>query len=109
MNRKFFLSTILLMVTTVSLSAQQIIQEGKTIYLSNTLVVKVKNSSALSQLNKTLLKFSLNSVREMYPVKGVYKSNGTDILTGIYLVKYNAREKPLKLAAKVAKIPGVVW
>ena len=86
------------------------IQKGKTLYLSNTLIIKVKSSTTTAQLNKSLAKFSINNATEMYPSGGVLKKTaGKNVLDGIYLVKYNSTEDPVKLAAKVGKMPGVLW
>ena len=108
--RKYFLLALLLTLAITSISAQQVIREGKTLYLSNTIIVKVKNGTTPAQLNKTLAGFSVNSAKEIYPSYDILnKTAGTDILTGIYLVKYNTLEDPVKLAARVAKLPGVLW
>lgn len=66
MKRNYFPLFISLIVTAISLPAQQIIQDGKTIYLANTLVVKVRNSSALAPLNQTLAKFFVAGHEPVY-------------------------------------------
>ncbi|MGE5811476.1 MAG: S8 family serine peptidase [Ignavibacteria bacterium] len=110
MNRKYFLLVFFFLVNTLPLSAQQVIQNGKTLYLSNTLMVRVKSGTTLTQLNKTLSKFSFTSANEIYPSKDVLNNGaGSDILAGIYLVKYNTTENPEELAAKIEGMPDILW
>ena len=110
MYRKYFLLFFLLTLSIASLSAQQVIQNGKKLYLSNTLIVKVKNNITSAQFNNALAKFSINNVTELYPTNSFLKKGaGVDILSGIYLVKYNTMEDPEKLAAEVARMPNVLW
>ena len=110
MGRKYLLSVLFIIVTTLSLSAQYVIKNGKSLYLSNSIILKAGNGITQAQLNKTLAKFSINSAQEMYPSNNIpNKIKGTDVLNGIYLVKYNTAEDPQKLADEVAKMPGVLW
>jgi serine protease len=109
-SRKYFLFALFFSVTTTSLSAQQVIQNGKTFYLANTLIVKVKGGTSLARLNKSLANYSITSAKEIYPSTGVLnKSAGSKILTGIYLVRYNTTENPVRLATEIAKSPDVLW
>jgi serine protease len=110
LKRKHIQLAILSILLTVSLSAQQIIHNGKMIYLSNTLIVKVENSSTLPQLKNMLAKHAISNVTEIFPTKGILTKNyNSHSLAEIYLIKYNAKENPAELAAKVAKLPGILW
>lgn len=109
-SRKYCLIFLSITLSISSLSAQQVIQEGKTLYLSNTLVVKMKSGTTPALLNNILANYSINSAKEIYPSNDkLNKFRNTEILTGIYLIKYNSTEDPAGFASKVAKLPGVLW
>jgi serine protease len=110
LNRKILLLSILLIVTCLPVSGQQIIQNEKTFCLSNTLIVKVKNSATLPQLNETLAKHALTHITEIFPSEAVLsKKSAAAILAGIYIVRYNTMENPAALAAEVTRLSGVLW
>ena len=110
MYRNYLLSILLVVLSVASLSAQQVIQNGKKLYLSNTLIVKVKNNISSAQFTTALAKFSINNATELYPKNSfLNKKAAAAILSGIYLVKYNTMEDPEKLAAEVARMPDVLW
>jgi serine protease len=109
-NRKYFLWVPLLTLGFSSLNAQQVIQEGNALYLSNTLMVKLKSSTTSAQLNKILSKHSVISTKEIFPSSGkLNKADGSDILSGIYLVNYNSTEDPASLSAEISKLPEILW
>lgn len=109
LNRKNLLIAFLL-ITSISSRAQQLIQDGEKLYLSNTLIVKVDSGIFPEQLTKALTKVSVTNTKELYPTESIFKKgDGSVNLGGIYLVEYNTTEDPLILAEEVAGMPGVLW
>ncbi len=108
MKSKIIFLVIVLAFAATVLYSQQVIKSGKTFYLSNTVVVKVKAGTSSAQLNKSLAKFSVSGTSEMYPSKSIL-NKGESILSGIYLVNFNSGEDPASLAKKIARMPGILW
>ncbi|MFA5803011.1 MAG: S8 family peptidase [Melioribacteraceae bacterium] len=110
MNRKIFFFISLLLFSISLLRAQEIIKKGSAFYLSNTLVVKVKeNISALPKaLNKSLPGFSIQETTQLFPAQSKL-NKGEEALSRIYLLKYDSAEDPLEFASKISKQPGIEW
>jgi serine protease len=106
---KTFFATLLVFVLS-SVYGQQIIHNGKTDYLSNTLVIKTKPNivGSAAELNKALAKFSVRSAKEIFPKKNILLK-GESMLAGIYLAEFITNEDPIDLAKKVARLPGIMW
>lgn len=109
-NRKYFTIVLSFTLSVISLSAQQVIQKGNSLYLSNTILVKVNSRTTLTQLNKSLAKYSVSVIKEIFPTHNQLRiADCTEILTGIYYVKYDSTEDPLKFAEKIKRLPGIIW
>ena len=109
MKKVFILSLFVLFLFSY-IDAQNIIQKGNIYYLSNTVVVKLKQNYSINSItsNKYSAKISVNESSKLFPSKGIlYK--GAESLDRIYLLKYITSEDPVKAAKLISKQPGVEW
>ncbi|TSA25713.1 MAG: T9SS C-terminal target domain-containing protein [Ignavibacteriales bacterium] len=109
--RKHFFYTATLILFGISISSgQEVIQKGKSLYISNTLVVKFKKDFSVSPqtLNKLTPKFSVQNFTQLFPPQSKL-NKGEESLSRIYLLKYSSPENPLELAAKISKQNNVEW
>lgn len=108
MNKKLFFAVLLFSLSL--LRAQDVIQKGNIYYLSNTVVVKLKDSAVNSAqtLKNSLAKFSVSGAEQMYPQKGIMQK-GETLLNKIYLVQTYSKEDPAELAKKISKLSNVEW
>jgi subtilisin family serine protease len=104
----FFYPVILILFSLVN--AQNIIQKGGVLYLSNTVVVKLKQNYSINAIttNKYSAKISVSESSQMFPSKGIL-NKGEEALSRIYILKYNTSEDPLKASKLISKQPGVEW
>ena len=89
---------------------QDVLQKGKSLYLSNTIVVKFKEAPQLLQrsLKKALPDFIVKESTQLFP--GQSKLNkGEESLSRIYLLKFESPENPFEAATKISKLNGVEW
>jgi subtilisin family serine protease len=108
LKRKTILPVIVLIFAVTIISGQQVIRNGKTLYLANTLILKVKSGVSQAQLNKALTKFSVNNISEMFNSQNIL-NKGTSVLSGIYKVNYSTGEDPISMAKKIARMPNIQW
>ncbi|MCX6175099.1 MAG: S8 family peptidase [Ignavibacteriales bacterium] len=109
--RKIFFYITLLILFGISVSAgQNVIQKGKSFYISNTLVVKFKKNFSVSPqtLNKSTQNFSVQNFTQLFPPQSKL-NKGEESLSRIYLLKYDSPESPVELAAKISKQSNVEW
>ncbi len=92
----------------LSLNAQEIIQKGKQIYLSNTLVVKLKQSQLESVINSKIVK-DLKTERFEKIEKNNILLKGESSLNNIYILKYASSEDPAEAAKKFKQLDNVEW
>jgi serine protease len=109
MKKILFLSQLIFILFSC-INAQNIIQKGKVLYLSNTIVVKLKQNYSINSItsNKYSAKISISESSQMFPSKGIL-NKGEEALNRIYILKYNTSEDPLKAAELISKQPGVEW
>ena len=108
MNKKIFFAVLLLSLS--FLRAQDVIQKGNIYYLSNTVVVKLKETSVnnAQALKKSLAKYPVREAVQIYPQNGTLKK-GEALLNRIYLVQLDSREDPAEQARKISKQSNVEW
>jgi subtilisin family serine protease len=109
MKKILFLSlSVLFLITYVS--AQEIIQKGNVFYLSNTIVVKLKQNYSINSItsNKYSAGLSIKESSKLYPSTGIL-NKGEGNLSRIYILKYNTAEDPVKAAKIISKQPAVEW
>jgi len=109
MKKIFFLSLFLLFLFS-NINAQDIIKKGNVYYLSNTVIVKLKQNYSINSItsNKNTAKISVNQFSKLFPSYGIL-NKGEQNLDRIYLLKYVTSEDPLKAAESISKQPGVEW
>ena len=92
------------------INAQYVIQNGNKFYLSNTVVVKLKQNYSVNSItsNKYSAKLTINQLSKLFPSKGIL-NKGEENLDRIYLMKYNTSEDPVKAAKLISKQQGVEW
>jgi subtilisin family serine protease len=109
MKKILFLSlSVLFLITHVS--AQEIIQKGNVFYLSNTIVVKLKQNYSINSItsNKYSAGLSIKESSKLYPSSGIL-NKGEGNLSRIYILKFNTAEDPVKAAKIISKQPAVEW
>ena len=109
MKKILFLSlSVLFLITHVS--AQEIIQKGNVFYLSNTIVVKLKQNYSINSItsNKYSAGLSIKETSKLYPSSGIL-NKGEGNLSRIYILKFNSAEDPVKAAKIISKQPAVEW
>jgi hypothetical protein len=109
MKKILFLSlSVLFLITHVS--AQEIIQKGNVFYLSNTIVVKLKQNYSINSItsNKYSAGLSIKESSKLYPTTGIL-NKGEGNLSRIYILKFNTAEDPVKAAKIISKQPAVEW
>ncbi len=101
---------LVLFLQIISFAQEEIIHKGNLYYLSNTLVVKVKdNYTGLPKtLNKTIPNFVLRGMKQLFPAQPVLNKEATQ-LSKIYLLSFNSSEDPTILAAKISKTGNFEW
>ena len=108
--KKIFYFCLLSLFLFSSINAQNIIHNGNVLYLSNTIVVKLKPNYSINSitLNKYSSKISVSESAKLFPSKGIL-NKGEENLDRIYLLKYITSEDPVKAAELYSKQPGVEW
>lgn len=109
--KKIFFCQITYTLLFVSLCiGQDVIQKGKSLYISNTIVVKVKDNTAPLQkrLSKAFPDFKIKETTQLFPT-GSKLNKGEESLSRIYLLKYDSPESPVKMAAKISKQSNIEW
>jgi hypothetical protein len=101
---------LVLFLQIISFAQEEIIHKGNLYYLSNTLVVKVKdNYTGLPKtLNKTIPNFVLRGMKQLFPAQQALNKEATQ-LSKIYLLSFNSSEDPTILAAKISKTGNFEW
>ncbi|NJD21796.1 MAG: hypothetical protein FIA82_03875, partial [Melioribacter sp.] len=110
MRKNFFHIAILILLEISVCTGQNVIQKGKSLYVSNTLVVKFKKDFPASPqtLNKSTQNFSIQNLTQLFPAQSKL-NKGEESLSRIYLLTYNSPEDPLEAAQKISKQNGVEW
>ncbi len=108
MNKKIFFAVLLLSLS--FLRAQDVIQKGNIYYLSNTVVVKLKETAVnnAQALKRSLAKYPVREAVQMYPQNGTLKK-GEALLSRTYLVQVDSKEDPAGLAKKISKQSNIEW
>ena len=109
--KKIFL--LFVFVSIISFS-QTVIHKGNCDYLSNVLIVKYKSgiSTAQNFIQSLFLKNAeteINNARQMYPQTNSRLMKGEESISRIFQVEYNSSEDPIKLAAKISKLPEIEY
>jgi len=102
-----------------SLSAQnKLIKGEKDYYLSNTIVIKLKEAPSAvsggsvtlpSSVSKVLAAYKVSSAVQKFPSQGVTLYKSGQELSKIVTVTYSSGEDPLYLSKKIAKTSGIEW
>src|SRR3989339_1017889 len=110
MRKTFFHIALLILFGISVCTGQSVIQKGKSLYVSKTLVVKFKKNFPVSPqtLNKSTQKFSIQNLTQLFPPQSKL-NKGDGSLSRIYLLTYNSPEDPLEAATKISKQNGVEW
>jgi len=110
MRKNFFYIVILILFGISVCTGQDVIQKGKSLYISNTLVVKFKKDfpASTQTLNKSTQNFSIRNLTQLFPAQSKL-NKGEESLSRIYLLTYNSPEDPLKAVQKISKQNGVEW
>ena len=110
MKKTFFHIAILILFGISVCSGQDVIQKGKSLYISNTLVVKVKDNTMPLQkrFGKALPNFKIKETTQLFP-SGSRLNKGEESLSRIYLLKYDSPESPVEMAAKISKQSNIEW
>ncbi len=108
MNKKIFFAVLLLSLSL--LRAQDVIQKGNIYYLSNTVVVKLKETAVnnAQTLKRSLAKYPVREAVQMYPQNGTLKK-GEALLSRTYFVQIDSKEDPAELAKKISKQSNIEW
>ncbi|MDR3611140.1 MAG: S8 family serine peptidase [Ignavibacteriaceae bacterium] len=94
-------------------NSEKILKVNNTLYLSNTVVIKLKNKPVAGSINKILLSDKLNLALKEFNVnssKSFLPSNnsGTE-LDKIIVVKYDSNQDPHFVAKQLSSISEVEW
>ena len=110
LNKKIFYQIAFTLLLVSLCFGQEVLQKGKSLYLSNTLVVKFKEAPQLLQksLKKTLPDFTIKELTQLFPAQSRL-NKGEESLSRIYLIKFESQENPFEAAAKISKMNGVEW
>ncbi|MEW6196020.1 MAG: S8 family serine peptidase [Bacteroidota bacterium] len=89
---------------------QEIIQKGNQIYLSNTLVVKLKGAKTETVTGSKIFK-ELNTTRfdKIFKEEHGVLFKGESPLSNIYLLNYSSNEDPEIAAKKIKRLDNVEW
>jgi serine protease len=91
---------------------QQIIRRGNAEYVSNLLIVKVKNSYSgdAPSLGKVLGKYSAAETVQLFPPRSsAILNKGESALSRIYSVRFLKGGDPVDLAKKISKLSQIEW
>ena len=101
--------SLLLILLYSSLNAQQILRKGNAEYISNILIVKVKNSFTgnAASLAKSLAKYSVADAVQLFPQTSRL-NKGEAVLSRIYRARLSGGD-PVEMAKKVSKQSDVEW
>ncbi len=110
MRKKIFHIVILILFGISICSGQNVIQKGKSFYVSNTLVIKFKKnfSASLQKLNKPTQNFSVQNLTQLFPPQSKL-NKGEESLSRIYLLTYNSSDDPIQAAQKISRQTGIEW
>jgi serine protease len=116
--RKILIFTAILLIN-FQLSAQsRLIKGDKDYYLSNTIVVKLKQTPAAdingnvtfsAQIQKALSSYNVTSAVQKCPAKSNSLLKGEQELEKIVSINYSSTDDPVNLSKKVSKISGIEW
>lgn len=116
------ITAIILLLACSALSFGQnetVIKKGKTLYISNTVIIKVRNNSlqksssggfnisSASALNQVLNKYSVTNIKQAFPSASALP--GGPSLDGIALVKYASSKDPSEVAKELEASGTVEW
>lgn len=104
----------LLCLFSISAFSQKIINKGNSFYLSNTLIIKYKNSYAVNDnkiqsVIRKELKGEITKKEPIFPEIGNKLFKGAEVLSNIYQVEYNSSEDPQIAAIKISKQPLIEY
>lgn len=113
MKIKIFFA-IVIFHTILIFSQETIIKKGDLIYLSNTIIIKVKEGYAYpleiqKRINSVL---KSDAVQEIKPVFAEFQSvlkKGEDKFDRIYSIKLNAGNDPLVISQKITRMKEIEW
>jgi len=114
-HRLLFVFLILLCYSSFSqFKKENVIAKGKILYLSNTVVVKLKNAPNENLLKSGVFPHKLNTIMSplnVYNSKLMFPSNSKGIsgLKNIIMINYAQNEDPLEVSAKLKKLEEVEW
>ncbi|MBI5807539.1 MAG: S8 family peptidase [Ignavibacteriales bacterium] len=99
---------VLILFAFSSIHAQDIIQKGNRYYLSNTIVIKLKENVQPQMLMYKLSKKISSSInfsefKKMFPATQLLKTSAEENLDRIYLASYSSNEDPIEFSKKISR------
>ncbi len=89
---------------------QRIIEKGNTLYLSNTIIIKLDGLKPDNLLQAKLLKsISPKKLELVFSESSAILRKGTSSLSNIYILEYLSDVDPGELSNKIKKLKGVEW
>lgn len=110
---KFLLTiTLIVLLSSLSFAQEDIIEKDNLIYLSNTILVKVKDGSLTNielkeKINKSLKKKIIKEAKSVFEEQVLKK--GSVSLNRIYMLNIESGFDPLIISKKISKLKDIEW